>query len=133
MRASDFQLNDPVTYDYHDHNEQLAADIDDLLENNTWLSNFTQRHYVVEVVERTLSKLERTGNRTKVSEYRTEAQTELLNEIPDEHVKDKQTIQAACHTRLFKGHEPPRRNYRGEKQWHDLFDNLILELHRKRK
>jgi len=124
---------DIVITDYDDYNKQLAEQIDDLIINDRWLSNLKQPYYVVEVVERTLTKLSQTGNSRPhievVRGYRTKSQSELFNEA---NVQDKQTIQAACHTRLFNGYETPPKNHRGERQWHDLFDSLIQELHRKR-
>jgi hypothetical protein len=124
MGLDAFQSSCGAQYDYSDYNEELAAEINSRISNTRWLSNRKQRYYVVETVERTLAK----SYPPRVSSRRTRAQSEVTNEIPDRIVKDKQTIQDACHARLFKGYEQPPTNYRGEAQWHILFDDLIRAI-----
>jgi hypothetical protein len=109
---------------YHDYNETLATEINSRISNSRWLSNTKQRYYVVETVERTLAKT----YPPSVKQRRSEAQSEVLDEIPNRIVNDKQTIQDACHTRLFEGNREPLKNYQGESQWHVLFDNLIRAI-----
>jgi hypothetical protein len=124
MGLEAFRSSCGAQYDYSDYNKELAAEINSRISNEEWLSNQKQRYYVVETVERTLAK----SYPPSVSSRRTRAQSEVTNEIPDRIVKDKQTIQDACHTRLFKDYEQPPTNYQGEAQWHILFDDLIRAI-----
>jgi len=116
--------------DYNGYDKELAKEIDDRIQNDEWLSNPKQPYYVVEVIERTLSKLQtqKQYNSNLIRNCRSEAQDELRCEMDVR----KQTVQNACHRGLFQHHEEPPIDYRGEKQWAVLFDSVIQEIGRKR-
>ena len=131
MGLRDFVREEGVTAcDYNSYDEDLAKEIDDRIENNEWLSNPKQPYYVVEVVERALSKLQtqKQYNSNLIRNCRKEAQDELHSEMDVR----KQTVQNACQRALFEGHEEPPIDYRGERQWAVLFDSVIQEIVRER-
>ena len=124
LEVSDI-LDESEHVDYNDYNEELAAEIDSRIANDSWLSNRKQRYYVVQTVERTLNL----SYPQDVKGRRKKAQTKLTNQTQ----KCNSTIQKACHQGLFEGHEAPPKSPQGEKQWHKLFEDVIQDIERERR
>lgn len=110
--------------DYSDYNKELASQIDERIENEDWLTNPKQPYYVVETAERTLTM----SQPDEISKRRRIAQEQVAAEVA---AQDVETIQKACHTRLFQDRERPQVSLHGQKQWHILFDNVLesIETH----
>lgn len=123
MGLEEFSQDD---VDYTDYDEQLADEVDERIENDNWRSNRKQRFYVVKTAEFALSK----SFPPEMRERRSRAQDEVTELVS---VQDKQTVQEACHTRLFKGYEEPRRNVHGELMWYELFDRVLHSIERDRR
>lgn len=119
MSLDEFRRNG--TPDYTDYDEELATEIDKRIDNEGWLSNRKQTYYVVKTAEYALTK----SYPPEMRERRRIAQEEVKDEVP---VEDRQTIQKACHTRLFEGYEDPPTNYQGESQWYVLFDDVLRSI-----
>jgi hypothetical protein len=126
MKSIDDYINEASDdFDYDDYDGQLAAEIDKRIQNNQWLSNPKQRYYVVKSTEYTLAR----SQPPDITERRSEAQKEVLRES---NVEDIQTIQDACHRKLFDGYEAPPKKYT-KAQWHRLFEQVIESIETERR